>query len=109
MRMICSCSLNNHLTDRSNGRQSFSTKTEGANTKQIRLTFYLTGGVTADGKRYFIRGNSLTVIRDLNHFKASLFNTNFNLTSPCVNGIFHQLLNHTGWSLNDVASRNLVG
>ena len=97
------------MADRGNGGQGLSSKTKGPNPKEVGLGLDFTGCMATQGQLDLIRGNPNPVVPDLNGFQASFLNTDGNLARTCIDGIFHQLLDHTGGPLNHLSSSNLVG
>ena len=109
MGSLCRGCLYSEVADRGNGGQGLSSKTKGPNPKEVGLGLDFTGCMATQGQLDLIWRNPSPIVRDFDGFETSFLNADGNLARTCIDGIFHQLLDHTGRPLNDLPSSNLVG
>ena len=77
--------LNSKTRDRSNGRNSLTTKTQRPNPKEIRLLLDFAGSMAAEGQRNIFVIYALTIICHLDSLEPGLLDFDGNLAGTRIN------------------------
>ena len=99
---------NVHAADGGNGSQRLTAKAQCADGAQIIGSAELTGGVAQKGRGQLVMGDAAAVVADADIGHAAVLNLHHNGRASGVNGVFHQLLHHTGGTLHHLACGNQV-
>ena len=97
------------LRHRSNRRQGFASKAHRVQGEEVVSLTNLTGGMTFESQSGIRHGHTTTIIYYLNRSTAGIDDQHIDNLCTSINSILNQLLDDRSWSLNDLASSNLIG
>ena len=92
-----------HVRYRRNGRQCLAPEAQGANVVQLFGGFQFRRGVVFEGQRHLGRRDAAAVVRHPQRIDAAVFDVDGHGGSPCVNGVFNQLLGHRRGAFHHLA------
>ena len=96
-------------TDTGDAGQGLATKAHALDRRQVRSLLNLAGGMALQTHQGIIPMHADAIVSDSNQAASSGIQLDRDAPGLGINGIFHQLLDHTGRSLDDLACCNLVG
>ena len=98
-----------HFCHSCDGSQRLTTETHGMQGKKIGSLTDLRSGMALKSESGIRLRHTLSIVYNLNAGTTSILHQHLHSGSPSINGVFHQLLYHRSWSLDDFTSSDLVG
>ena len=89
--------------------QGFSTESQCMDGGEVIARADFAGGVPFQAEQGIVAVHSTAVVDDANGGDASAADEHLNPARAGIDGVFHQLFDHAGWALHDLASGNLAG
>ena len=95
--------------DRTDGGERLAAKAQAVDPFQIVEGRHLGGGVARQRQHQLILGDATAIVANANELGTTLVDVDLDPVGPCIQAVFHQLLDHGGGPLHHLTGSNLVG